>query len=230
VSVTTASAVTLETLWQPIVELAPIARPLNPVVEFDRPVTEIDRHEIVEALGTNDDRVLRYYRWVIVEALVHDIDLLADTLGPATTVEACRFAERGAGLSALVRFGQVQTVMQWSLSPGLGGYEQTFQFVAPDRRHTLRYLSPFLPNTPARLTVDTPGPDMTGHSSMTTVASYEDAFVRLLRTFAARIAIGDVDASSAIAAAHSLHVAEALALAELESGSITVATDVGTVR
>lgn len=223
-AVTTASAVTLETLWQPIVELAPIARPLNPVPEFERPPSAIDRSEISAALGTDDDRVLRYYRWVVSEALVHDIDLLADALGPATTVEACRFAERGAGLSALVRFGHVQTVLQWSLAPGLGEYEQTFQFAAPERRWTLRYPSPFLLNAPARLTVETAGFEPSGHASTTTVVSYEDAFVRLLRSFAARIGAGDLQPSSAIAATHSMRVAEALAVAELRSGAVPIAS------
>jgi predicted dehydrogenase len=221
-SVTTALAVTLETRWQSIVELAPLARAPDPATEFDRPLGEAELSEISSTLGTDDDRVLRYYRWAIAESLVHDLDLLAYVLGPVSVVEACTLARRDAAISALIRVGDVDVVLQWTLAPGLAGYEQTFQFTGQDRRHTLRYPSPFLPNATARLTVDSAGEEPTGHISVTTVRSYEDPFVRLLEEFAARVAAGDASPASAFDAATALRVGESLVRAHLESRAVEV--------
>lgn len=221
-TVLSAASTTLETPWQPIVELAPLAKPVDQTLEFNRPLPTPEAHEIATALGTADDRALRYYRWVVIESLIHDLDLLATVLGPATSVEACTYADSAIALTGLITFGSTTATVRWVVAHRLSEYQQTFDFICADSRCVLEYPSPFLLNAPARLTVHTAGVNRSGHRAATHVGSYQDGFLRLLAMFAERIRRADVEPDSVRAAVHALRISEALARCQFHGLPITI--------
>lgn len=208
--VISASASTLETPYQAVVDLASHQLDLEPGLEFDRSMSRAESELISDAIGSDDARAIRYYRWVLIESLVHDLDLLTDVLGRAQTVECCRYFERGIGVAALLRFKHAVATLDWTLAPGLGTYDQVFSFTGAASRHRLRYPSAYLVNATAELSVDTAGPEPSGNVQTHTVASREDAFTRLLRYVADLVRRGESTQASAGDAIEALVLAEAL--------------------
>ncbi|MGN6378392.1 MAG: Gfo/Idh/MocA family oxidoreductase, partial [Gaiellales bacterium] len=89
-------------------------------------------------------------------------------------------------------FGDVACHLSWVDLPGIARYSQEFAFYSPDRRATLRFPSPFLPNMPTELALEG-GVSGTSRAWLTSeTASYEEAFKRELIELHAAIT-GDRD-------------------------------------
>lgn len=178
---------TFENRWQAIASLALPARDFDDEVEFYAGVSDIEARLLGAVIGTEDPLVLRYYRWVILEALVHDLDLLSRVLGRPEQVLSAAIRRDVVALNLLVRYAHVDAALQWTLTDRLGTYEQVFEFTAAQSRIELRYPSPFLRGASAELLQHLPGAAASGEVVQASVPSREDAFVRLLTNFASAI-------------------------------------------
>lgn len=201
--VLSATAATLETRWQPLVELAPLGRDVDQSSEVTRALAGSEGERLSAGLGVESDLVLRIYRRILVESLIHDVDLIASLLGPPERIDFCRALRDGLGIFVQAAFSGVPTALSWSFAEDLQTYDQRFEFIGPGRRDSLRYPSSYLLYDTATLTTDVPSSDGTGMTAVVSRPSREDAFVRLLREFAA-VAGGEaeprMDAADAVSA------------------------------
>jgi predicted dehydrogenase len=133
------------------------------------------------ALGTDDPALVRVYRAVLLDGLVHELNLLRATLGEPDELVFTSLHE--SEVTLVLSFGDVRCVVCWVDLPGIARYEQEFAFYAPDRRLVLRFPSPFLRNMPTHLALE--GGEVGTARSWANVetASYEEAFKSELREF-----------------------------------------------
>lgn len=173
---------TLESPFQPYVEHYPLTPMLPASPEVVSALRADDARRLAEALpdGDEDDRYC--YRWMLLDNLVHELNMLRGVLGEPDRVISARLGRTVCDIA--LAFGSTEVHMSWVDLPGLAHYKQQLAFYALDRRIKLTLPSPYLRDMPSLLKVDG-GRAGTPHSwrSVETVA-YQEAFKRELIEFA----------------------------------------------
>jgi predicted dehydrogenase len=171
-----------------------------------------DASRVRAALGPVDPEVARVYRDWILDSMIHELNAVRGLLGDPDRVEFARI--RDSGITAVLRFGDVECVASWVDLPGMARYRQTWEFDGLDRRAVLEFPSPFLRSAPTLLTFEDGAARASANSATTRVEGYEEAFRRELVEFHAAIADGreprtpgedairDLALSTAIVTAH----------------------------
>jgi len=133
------------------------------------------------ALGTDDPALIRVYRAVLLDGLVHELNLLRATLGEPSGIKFASLHE--SSVTVILSFGNVSCVLCWVDLPGIARYEQEFAFYSPLRRVVLKFPSPFLRSMPTHLAF-VEGKEGTARSWDTVeTVSFEEAFKNELREF-----------------------------------------------
>lgn len=172
-----------------------------------------DERRVSQAIPDADPLVRRVYRRVLLDSMVHDLNLVRALLGEPDAVDYARLAEEG--VTAVLRFGSVPCTMQWvNLIDGVAQYQQEFAFFGPRRSAILLFPSPFLRSMPTQLLINGGASDRPRAWRTVETVSYEEAFKRELLEFydvivsdreprtTAADAVRDVALCQALVAAH----------------------------
>ena len=126
--------------------------PLEPGVDVPREMLEALRHEddarVSQAIGVVEPSLARAYRWVLLDSLVHELNLLRALLGEPDRLDFVDVSDRNVTLA--MTFGTVRCLLVWVDLPGIARYEQEFALYGPTDRLRIVFPSPYLKNMPTR--------------------------------------------------------------------------------
>jgi predicted dehydrogenase len=200
---------TLESPFKPYVAHYPVIG-----LEGDGPAPEptLDEHEresLDAALGEVDEQTRWCYRWILLDNLVHELNMLQGLLGEPDEIRFAHLSPRSTAID--LRFGQADCHLAWVDLPGIARYRQELCFYAPAQRLTLELPSPFLRSMPTRLLVE--GGDVGTAQSWEReeVTSFDEAFKRELVEFSECIRTGREPRTSGADGLRDMRLAEAIA-------------------
>lgn len=174
-----------------------------------------DEERIGRAIPTTDPVIRRVYRKILLDSMVHDLNLVRGLLGDPDALDYARLAD--AGVTAVLSFGPVSCSMRWvNLQDGIARYRQEFAFFSPQRRATLVFPSPFLRSMPTELVLEA-GVSGTPRAWRTVeTVSYEEAFKRELLEFYDCIEADREPRTTAADAVRDVAICQAMVAAHLE--------------
>ena len=200
---------TLESPGQPYIEAYPLVPAIPPPAGVLEGLRAEEERRLAAALPGGDAEARYCYRWVLLNNLVHELNMLRGVLGEPDVVYQARLGRTVTDIS--LGFGPVQAHLSWVDLPGLAHYKQELAFYALDRRITLTLPSPYLRGMPSLLTIEG-GEAGTPHGTRTVeVVSYEEAFKRELIEFHAAITDGRDPRTSGIDGLHDVALCGAIA-------------------
>jgi predicted dehydrogenase len=185
--VTFARITTLESPIEPYALHHPRPAPSQLDPELLAELRADDEWRLREGLGVNDPFLLRTYKAVLLDSMVHEINGVRGLLGEPF-VRHARIWDAGVTVNA--SFDGVEAVFAWVDLPGIARYVQDWSFYGPDRRATLEFPSPLLRSHPTRLVVEEGEAGGVASRRIEHVVSYEEAFKRELEEFHAAIVEG----------------------------------------
>lgn len=189
-ALTFARITTLESPIEPYALHHPRPDPSAPDPDVLAELADDDDRRLRAALESDDPFLLRAYRTILLDSMIHELNGVRGLLGEPTAVHAARIWGEPSGVTVGAAFGDVETVFMWVDLPGIARYAQDWSFYGADRRATLEFPSPLLRSQPTRLLLDEGEPG--GVTSWRTehTVSYEEAFKRELEEFGAAIVEG----------------------------------------
>lgn len=204
-----ARATTLESPFAPYVSHLPLI-PAGPVPgDVLDELREIEERALDTALDEADEQTRWCYRWILLDNLVHEFNVLRGALGEPVEVVWADLAR--TCVSVNLRFAGTECHLSWVDLPGIAAYRQEFAFYAPDRRLILELPSPFLASMPSRLFVEGGEPGSTHSWKREEIVSYDEAFRRELVEFADCIASGREPRTSGADGLADVRLCEAIA-------------------
>ncbi len=172
------SVTTLESPFQPYVQAYPLTEMTPPPPEVLSVLHSQDEARLAVGLPEGDAESRYCYRWMLLDNLIHELNMLRGALGEPDVVHQARLGRTVCDIS--LGFGPTEVHISWVDLPGMAQYRQELAFYALDRRVTLSLPSPYLRAMPSQLTVESGKPG-TPHAWRTVeVLSYEEAFKREL--------------------------------------------------
>ncbi len=200
---------TLEAPIAPYVAHLPLIAGDDDISDQLSELERAEREPIDAAVGGADERTRRVYRTVVLNTLVHELNMLGGLLGAPSEIRSASLAPECVGIN--MRFGETECHLSWVLLEGITSYHQELACYAPARRLTLALPSPFLANMPSRLTIE--GGDLgTAHSwRCDEIVAYDEAFRRELVEFADCVSSGREPRTSGTDGLRDIRVAEAIA-------------------
>lgn len=144
-----------------------------------------DEARLRAGLGSDDPFLLRAYKDVLLDSMVHELNGVRGLLGEPTRIHSARIWDGGLTFNA--SFDGVEAVFAWVDLPGIARYAQDWSFYGPERRATLEFPSPLLRSHPTRLVFEDGEPGGVASRRSEHVVSYEEAFKRELEEFHAAI-------------------------------------------
>jgi predicted dehydrogenase len=212
---------TLESPLEPYVAHYPMLRGGPPPDALLDELRLAEEKEIDLALPETDDSTRWCYRWILLDNLVHELNVLRGVLGEPTEIRSADLSRRCASVG--LRFGEVDCHLSWVDLPGIARYKQEFAFYAPDERLTLELPSPFLRSMPSKLIVEGGGAGTSESWTTEEIVSFEEAFKRELVEFADCIATGRPPRTPGSDGVADLRLCEAIARAHQtrQSDSLT---------
>lgn len=177
-------------------------------------IQKSDDRLVADAIRADDPALVRSYRRMILDSMVHDLNLVRAVLGEPERVE---FADiRSDGVTTVLGFHDAQALLTWIDLPGIAAYRQELQILAPTRRAKLIFPSPYLRNVPTQLVLEG-GNVGTSHSWVTVeTISYEEAFKQELLEFHAAIEEGREPVLSGLDGLRDVALAEAIVASHLD--------------
>jgi predicted dehydrogenase len=204
---------TLESPFQPYVQAYPLTQmtPAPPAV-LEQLRAEDDAR-LAAALPEGDAEARYCYRWMLLDNLVHELNMLRGALGEPDVVHHARLGRTVCEIS--LGFGGTEVHMSWVDLPGMAHYKQQLAFYALDKRVTLTLPSPYLRAMPSLLTIEG-GEDGSPHSWRTNeTLSYEEAFKRELVEFEFAIRSGRDPRTNIIDGLHDIALCHAIATSHI---------------
>jgi predicted dehydrogenase len=158
---------------------------LSPVTSAPATALESARAEaaqsITDAIGDADEFLRTTYRSVLLDTLVHELNIVRAVLGEPDRID---YADLRAGsLTVMLRFGVLPVAIHWLDLPGIARYKMEFALYAPDRRLTLSFPSPFLRSEPTILEIEEGEPGTARSRVAQEITSFESPFKRELLAF-----------------------------------------------
>lgn len=200
---------TLESPIRPYVAHLPLIRGDDDVSAELEALERSEREPIDAAVGDADEQTRGVYREVLLNTLVHELNMLGGLFGAPTEIRSASLAPECVGIN--MRFGEAECHLSWVLLPGITSYRQELACYAPDQRLMLEFPSPFLANMPSRLLAEGGEPG-TAHSwRRAEIVSFDEAFRRELVEFGDCIATGRQPRTSGADGLRDMRAAEAIA-------------------
>jgi predicted dehydrogenase len=193
---------TLESPFEPYVQAYPMTERIAPPPGVLAALRAEDDARLAAALPEAGDEARFCYRWMLLDNLVHELNMLRGVLGEPDRVHQARLSRTVCDIS--LGFGPAQVHMSWVDLPGMAQYKQELAFYAVDKRVTLTLPSPYLRNFPSLLTVETGREGSPFASRAVEITSFEEAFKRELAELAAAIAEERTPRTDAISALHDI--------------------------
>jgi predicted dehydrogenase len=209
---------TLESPFQPYVQHYPLTAMPPPPPGVLEALRADDAARLAAALPEGDDDARHCYRWMLLDNLVHELNMLRGVLGEPDRVHQARLGRTVCDIS--IGFGPTEVHLSWVDLPGMAHYKQELAFYALDRRVTLTLPSPYLRNMPSRLTVEG-GAAGTPHGWRTVeVVSHEEAFKRELVEFEAAIRAGRDPRTDVLDGLHDVALCAAIARSHIAGEAV----------
>ncbi len=193
------------------------AYPLTPMTPPDPEVLASlkadDAKRLLAALPEGDDEARFCYRWLLLDSLVHELNMLRGALGEPDVVRRASLGRTVCQIS--LGFGPTEVHLSWVDLPGIAHYKQEVAFYAPDKRATLTLPSPYLRAMPSLLTIE--GGEVNSPHPWTTneTLSYEEAFKRELIEFESAIRDGRDPRTDIIDGLHDIALCHAVAMSHI---------------
>jgi predicted dehydrogenase len=188
-----------------------------PAELLDRLEADADR-DVARALGDVDAETRWCYRFILLDNLVHELNVLRGVLGDPVRVASAALTREVASIN--LDFAAAPCHLSWVDLPGIASYRQEFAFYAPDRRVTFRLPSPFLRSAPSEVEIEG-GEAGTARSSRTVeILGYDEAFKRELVDLAACIREGRAPRTTGAEALRDLALCAAIARAHVTGGPV----------
>jgi predicted dehydrogenase len=204
---------TLESPFEPYIEAYPMVPRVPPPADILASLRADDDARLATALPEGDAEARYCYRWMLLDNLVHELNMLRGVLGEPDRVHQARLGRTVCDIS--LGFGSTEVHLSWVDLPGMAQYKQELAFYAVDRRVTLTLPSPYLRNMPSLLTIET-GKEGTPFAARSVeVVSYEEAFKRELVEFAAAIEAGRAPRTDGIGALHDVALCHSIATSHI---------------
>jgi predicted dehydrogenase len=200
---------TLESPMNPYIAAYPLTSMTPPPAGVLTELKAEDERRLEAALPEGDAETRYCYRWMLLDNLVHELNMLRGVLGEPDRVHQARLGRLVCDIT--LGFGPAEVHLSWVDLPGLAHYKQELAFYALDRRVTLTLPSPYLRGMPSLLTVEG-GDRGTPHGTrLTEVVSYEEAFKRELYELETAIRTGREPRTNAIDGLHDVALCHAIA-------------------
>jgi predicted dehydrogenase len=207
------SVTTLESPFEPYVQAYPMTDKISPPADVLAALRAEDDERLAAALPEGDGEARYCYRWMLLDNLVHELNMLRGVLGEPDRVHQARLSRTVCDIS--LGFGGTEVHVSWVDLPGMAHYKQELAFYAVDRRVTLTLPSPYLRNMPSQLTIET-GRDGTPFADRTLeIVSFEEAFKRELAEFAAAIEAKRTPRTNVIEGLHDIALCRAIAMSHI---------------
>lgn len=207
---------TLESPFAPYVAHYPLIG-MDGAAAVEPVLSEHERPALDAALGDLDEQTRWCYRWIMLDNLVHELNMLGGLLGAPDEIRFAHLSRRCVSVD--MRFGEAECHLSWVDLPGIARYRQEVCFYAPARRLTLELPSPFLRSMPSRLVIEGGEPDTARSWEREELVSYEEAFKRELVEFSECIRSGREPRTSGEDGLRDMRVAEAVARAHAANGA-----------
>ena len=190
-----------------------------PLIGLDGPagdpvLGERERDTLEAALGALSDETLWCHRWILLDNLVHEFNMLGGLLGEPDEIRFAHLSRRSVSID--MRFGRTDCHLSWVDLPGIARYRQELCFYGPAQRLTLELPSPFLRSMPTRLLVEGGEVGDAGSWQREEITSYEEAFKRELVEFSECIRTGRTPRTPADDGLRDMRLAEAVARTHFE--------------
>ena len=204
---------TLESPFQPYVAAYPLTAMTPPPPDVLAALRADDAQRLIAALPEGDDEARFCYRWLLLDSLVHELNMLRGALGEPDVVHQARLGRTVCEIS--LGFGPTEVHMSWVDLPGIAHYKQQVAFYALDKRVTLTLPSPYLRAMPSLLTIE--GGEMNSPHSWSTneTLSYEEAFKRELIEFESSIRAGRDPRTDIVDGLHDIALCHAIAMSHI---------------
>lgn len=167
-----------------------------------------ERRALDAALGDVDDETRWCHRWIMLDNLVHELNMLQGLLGAPAEVRFAHLSRRCVSVD--MRFGEADCHLSWVDLPGIARYRQELCFYAPAERFTLELPSPFLRSMPSRLLIEGGGPRDADSWKREEIVSFDEAFKRELVEFSQCIRTGREARTSGADGLRDMRLAEAI--------------------
>lgn len=175
---------------------------------------------LLAALPEGDDEPRFCYRWLLLDSLAHELNMLRGALGEPDVVHHARLGRTDCEIS--LGFGSIEVHLSWVHLPGIAHCKQEVPFYALDKRVTLTLPSPYLRAMPSLLTIEG-GDDNSPHSWTTNeTLSYEEAFKRELIEFESAIRDGRDPRTDIVDGLHDIALCHAIATSHITSQPVTM--------
>jgi predicted dehydrogenase len=212
------SVTTLESPFRPYVQAYPLTPMTPPPDDVLQALRAEDDERLAAALPEGDAEARHCYRWMLLDNLVHELNMLRGVLGEPDRVHQARLGREVCDIS--LGFGPTEVHISWVDLPGMSRYRQELAFYALDRRLTLTLPSPYLRNMPSQLAIEG-GSAGTPHAWRTVeVVSYEEAFKRELLELEAAIHGGRDPRTDAIDGLHDVALCGAIARCHISGAPV----------
>jgi predicted dehydrogenase len=211
-------ATTLESPFEPYVQAYPLTPPAAPPADVLAALRAEDAARLAAALPDGDEDQRFCYRYMLLDNLVHELNMLRGVLGEPTRVIRARLSRTVCDIG--LAFGDVEVHLSWVDLPGMAQYHQELAFYGLDRRLTLTLPSPYLRAMPSHVTIEG-GEAGTPHSWRTVeTVSYEEAFKRELFELEAAIRERRAPRTDALDGLHDVALCAAIAKADITGAPV----------
>ena len=165
---------TMESPFQPYVSHYPLARGDDISPEQIESWRADRAARVVTAMGELSDLERYVYEMVLLDSVVHELNLLRGILGEPAAV---KFASlRDTTLNVILDFNGVECSLAWLDLPGMARYEMEVCFYDPCERVRLAFPSPFLRNAPTVVELEIGERGAVNSSASREIVSYEEPF------------------------------------------------------
>jgi len=180
-------------------------------------------NRVKSAIGDVGDLYSRTYEVVLIDSLVHELNLLRGVLGEP---DELKFASiREASVNVLLDFNGVECALTWIDLPGIARYEMEVRFYDPNERLRLAFPSPFLRSVPTVLDSEK-GEVGTPHASVAReIFSYEEPFKLELVAFHRAVTEGAEAPTSGIDGLHDIALCQSIIKGGIESRPVLQPSD-----
>jgi predicted dehydrogenase len=174
---------TYEAPFLPYVAHFPLVRPGAPPTAIAERLREETDAQVSAAIGTDATEFeRRIYRSRLLDSLIHELNALRGLFGEPDRLDYADLRE--GSLTVMLSFGSLPVAIHWVLlAPGITRYQMEFAIIAPERRLTLAFPSPYLRNVPALLRIEEGEPDSPGSREIDEITAFEHSFKRELVAF-----------------------------------------------
>jgi predicted dehydrogenase len=169
---------TLESPGEPYIAAYPLLRGGGPPKEVIEQLRADEARVLADLLPDADENTRYCYRWMLLDNLVHELNMLRGAIGEPDRINFARLDRKVVELS--LTFGRTECHLSWVDLPGMARYSQELAFFGLEKRLTLDLPSPYLRGMPTQLRVEG-GHTGSPHSyEAVETISYEEAFKREL--------------------------------------------------